>query len=212
MRAQLGTPVRTRDDKAIGPVEWLLISPETRAVKSLGVRHGHIRDTVVKIPLKAIKVDPEMDHLIADADEESVKNLFHPARANGDETLNGEAVAASTGGGVFPADSLVPKPHEAAMAHMHTELQEMEHMADVDVVMVGDGSDVFTKNTHQVGEVDQVRFDVTTGQVLSIVIKAGIFHHQSFELPGDLIAGVDDGAVYLNVDREAVKQHILAAS
>lgn len=211
MRAQLGTPVRTRDDKSLGPVEWLLVDPETRAVKSIGVRHSRIRDYAVKVPLEEIRVSPSLDHLIAEIDEAETRDLTHPTRREESESLAGEAVAASSGAGVWPADTFVSKRREPGSVPMHTELEEMVNMVDTDVVVVGQGSDVYSNNMHHVGEIEQMRFETHTGQILSIEIKGGFLHHQAFELPGEFVAGIDEGSVYLNIDRDNVKKHILNA-
>lgn len=209
MRAQLGTPVRSRDDKPLGHVEWVLVEPESRVVKSIGVRHGLIRDYVVKIPLDEIRVGPSLDHLIANIDEVRAERLPQPGRRDESEARAGEAVSASTPGAVWPADTFINRRPQPATVPMHTEYQEMSHMLDADVVVLGDGSDVYAKDMHHAGGVDQIRFETHSGQILSIIVRAGVFHHREFELPGELIGGVDEGAIYLNVDRDAVKQHIL---
>ena len=212
MRAQLGTPVRTRDDKALGAVEWLLVDPNTRTVKSIGVRHGRIRENAVKVPLDEIRVSPSLDHLIANIDEVDTQHLTHATQREEAESLAGEAVSASSVAGVWPADTFVAKRRVPGSVPMHTELEEMVSMVDADVVVLGEGSDVYSKNMHHVGEVEQMRFETHTGQLLSIEIKRGFLHHQEFELPGEFVAGIDEGSIYLNVDRDDVKKRLLGAA
>lgn len=208
MRAQLGTTVRTRDDKLLGPIEWLLVDPDTREVKSIGVRHGHFQDHAVKLPLKHVRVSREVDALIANIDEADTRRL-----AQGDlreETVmdDAEAVSAFSGGTVWPVDNIVPKPREPRSAPTHTEFDEMIHMADTDVIVLGEGSDVYSKSMHHVGEIAQIRFETHTGQLLSVEMKRGFLHHVEYELPKEFIAGVDEGAVYLNVELDDIKSHI----
>ncbi len=212
MRAELGTPVRSRDDKALGHIEWVLVDPDTKLVKSIGVRHGIIRDNGIRIPLTRIQVSPELDHLIAGIDEASTRHVTHTTSPDVEAMPDGAAVAASTGGGVFPADSFVTKRREPGMPEHRSELAEMVHMVDTDVVVLGDGSDVYTKNMHHIGEIAQIRFETHTGQLLSLVIKRGIFHQQEFELPAEMIAGVDVGSVYLNVHHDVVKERVLSGT
>ncbi len=212
MRAELGTPVRSRDDKALGHIEWLLVDPETKLVKSIGVRHGIIRDRGIRISLSQVRVSPELDHLIANIDEEKTQHLSHAAPHDLEAMPDGAAVAASTASGVFPADSFITKRPAPGMPGPHSELSEMVRMVDTDVIVLGDGSDVYTKNMKHIGELEQLRFETHTGQLLSLVIKRGIFHHQEFELPGEMIGGVDVGSVYLNVDRDVVKDHVLSGT
>lgn len=212
MRAQLGTPVRSRDDKALGSVEWILVDPETRTVMSIGVRHGWIRSNAIKLPLEEIKISPALDHLIANIDEIDTRHLTHATVSDESELPAGTAVAASAGGGVWPADTFASKRRQTASIPMHSELEEMVRMVDTDVIVLGEGSSVYTKNMNHVGDIEQLRFDTRTGQVLSLEIKGGFLHHLAFELPGEFIAGVDEGSVFLNVDRDEVKRHILEAS
>jgi uncharacterized protein YrrD len=209
MRAELGTNVRSRDDKPLGSIEWVLVDPDTRMAKSIGVRHGIIREHAVKIPLHEVHPAKSLDHLVAEVDEASTRHLTKATVHAEDAFPDGEAVAASTSGGVFPADAFVTKRREAGVTLPHSELSDMVHMVDADVVVLGDGSDVYTKNMHHIGELEQIRFEAHTGQLLSIVIKRGVLHHQEFELPGELIGGVDEGSIYLNVDRDEVREHIL---
>ncbi len=209
MRAQLGTHVRTRDDKDLGAVEWVLVDPETLAVKSLGVRHGHIREHAVKIPLEEISVSPNQENLVAAIDEAQTRNLTHRSAHDQTGIDTGDAVAASVGGGVWPANAFATKRRDTSAAPLHTELQEMVDMVNSDVVVLGDGSDVYSKDMKHVGEIEQVRFETHTGQLLSLGMKGGFLHHREFELPGDFIGGADEGSVYLTLDHEDVKQHIL---
>ncbi len=209
MRAQLGTHVRTRDDKDLGVVEWVLVDPERLAVTSLGVRHGHIREHAVKIPLEEISVSPDQESLIAAIDEADTRALTH--RSDGDHPgiVNGDAVAASVGGGVWPANAFAAKRRDPEATPLHSELQEMVDMVNSDVVVLGDGSDVYDKDMKHVGEIEQIRFETHTGQVLSLEMKGGFLHHTEFELPGEIIGGVDEGSIYLTLDHEDVKKHIL---
>lgn len=209
MRAQLGTHVRTRDDKDLGSVEWVLVDPQTREVKSLGVRHGLIREHAVKIPLDEISISPNQEYLIAAIDEADTHQLTHRTAHEQPGMVTGDAVAASVGGGVWPANAFASKRRDAAATSVHSELQEMSDMLNADVVILGDGSDVFSKDMKHVGEIEQVRFETHTGQLLSLEMKAGFLHHREFELTGDLIEGVDEGSVYLTLNQDEVKQHIL---
>jgi uncharacterized protein YrrD len=208
MRAHLGTPVRSRDDKDLGHIEWVLVDPGTRSVKSVGIRHGRIREHAIKVPLDELTVNPGMDSLMANIDEEQTHHLTHATARDESESRAGEAVAASTGGGVWPADTFVTKRRQPETVPLHSEFKDMVNMHDSDVVVLGEGSDVFTKNMQHVGEINQIRFDTHMGQLLSIEVKRGHLHHQEFELPGEYIAGIDEGSIYLSVDRDDVLQHI----
>ncbi len=209
LRAQLGTHVRTRDDKELGTVEWVLVDPETRAVKSLGVRHGRIREHAVKIPLEEISVSPNQEHLIAAIDEADTHHLTHRTAHQQPGIVNGEAVAASVGGGVWPANAFTSKRRDPEAGPLQSELQEMVDMVNTDVVVLGDGSDVYSKDMKHVGEIEQIRFETHTGQLLSLEMKGGFLHHREFELPREFIGGVDEGSIYLTLNHEDVKQHIL---
>jgi sporulation protein YlmC with PRC-barrel domain len=162
--------------------------------------------------LDQLKISPGLDYLIANVDEMETRNLTHANVSDESELPAGTAVAASAGGGVWPADTFASKRRETSTVPMHSELEEMVSMVDTDVIVLGEGSDVYTKNMHHVGELEQLRFDTRTGQLLGLEIKGGFLHHSAFELPGEFIAGLDEGSIYLNVDKEEVKPHILEAS
>lgn len=209
VRAQLGTHVRTRDDKDLGSVEWVLVDPETREVKSLGVRHGYIREHAVKIPLEEISVSPNQEYLIAAIDEADTHNLTHRTAHEQPGMVTGDAVAASVGGGVWPANAFATKRRDADAGLVHSELREMTEMLNADVVILGEGSDVFSKDLKHIGEIEQIRYETHTGQLLSLEMKGGFLHHREFELPGELIDGLDEGSVYLSLNHDDLKQHIL---
>lgn len=212
MRAELGSPVRSRDDKALGHIEWVMVDPDTKLVKSIGVRHGLSRDHGIKLPLAQMRVSPELDHLIANVDEMSTRHLSQVKAHDLDVVPDGAAVPASNSGGVFPVDSLVTKRPEQGMKGSHSELVDIERMVDTGEVVLGNGSEVFTKNMQHIGDLAQIRFETRTGQLLSLVIKGGAFHHREFDLPGEMIGGVDVGSIYLNVDRDVVKEHALSGA
>src|SRR5207244_3450470 len=85
-----------------------------------------------------------------------------------------------------------------------TETEAENHPHGTPVV-IEKGSAVYSSDDHQIGEVHEVAFDVSTGRPLLLVVRSGLIVHSDTQVPADLIQEVNDGLVRLNVTLEQFK-------
>jgi sporulation protein YlmC with PRC-barrel domain len=73
--------------------------------------------------------------------------------------------------------------------------------------VVKEGSAVRRRDGQTVGHVHQLTFDQHSGRLTRLVVRAGLFWSEERELPTSLIAGVDDGVIYLAVTADELTAH-----
>jgi sporulation protein YlmC with PRC-barrel domain len=105
----------------------------------------------------------------------------------------------------FPA--FVANTTEGPLGQTDNADEEAIHQQlDQENAVIKAGDKVMAMDGQTVGEVADVLFDAETGRAVRIVVRQGFLFTEDVELPGEMIADVDDGVVYLNVDGEAAKQ------
>jgi sporulation protein YlmC with PRC-barrel domain len=77
---------------------------------------------------------------------------------------------------------------------------------------IGRGMEVESSDGHEVGSVDALETDPTSGDVTGFVVKHGFLFSQDTHMPMTDTSGVRDGKVILNVTKDQVKDRENASS
>ncbi len=219
MRVHLDDPVRSRDGQDLGKIKHLVLDPHNGYVKSVVIEKGHLLVDDVAMPLNALAgwrdaavfITYTADEVKAMPrfDSQQYKPLppdyFEPAARYG------------YGGVVWPLNSAFPPftsggyplaaPWLPVLSSPLSPREEAERQAqDRDNAVIEAGNDVISADGHKVGEVYVLTFDTNDGKPLSLIIRRGLLFHEDIALPAQTIGSVDDGVVYLNVDRECIAQ------
>lgn len=89
---------------------------------------------------------------------------------------------------------------EIALSPPPTVAEHLRRQDETNVV-ISEGDDVFSQDGERIGEVHRIAFDSDTGRPTRLVVRTGLLFSHDLELPADAIASVDDGVVYLSLDK-----------
>jgi hypothetical protein len=80
------------------------------------------------------------------------------------------------------------------------EIAEALRRQDVENALISEGGDVKGRDGQKIGTLHHLTFDPETNQLARFVVRSGFIFTEDTELPASLIAGIDDGVIYLTVD------------
>jgi uncharacterized protein YrrD len=216
MQVALGAKVRTADGKQIGSIDKLILEPDSGDIRAIVVQKGLLFKDDIEIELDGI-VGQDGDVVQVRYTEKQLGDLprfsqdsyttpppeFHGRYA--DQFGPTETTLLWPAGGAA-------SPHTAlygteATGDVGDEISAMHLEQDISSAVIEEGSEVRSRDDEKVGSVHRAVFDPATGRPSALVVRKGFLFTEDVELPASLIASVDDGVVYLNVDKEAVRQH-----
>jgi sporulation protein YlmC with PRC-barrel domain len=223
MNVQLGQRVVTRDGKNLGHIKFMIFDPEQETVKSIVVEKGLLLKDDVEIPTEELSA-AKGEELICARSAAEVEDLprFHEDLY----TVPPEGIFGTAG---VPAGALWPAaypptgyvggyPYQAAFPAFvlgdpnrppdYSEEEAIHRRLDQENAVIKAGDKVVASDGETVGEVVNVLFQAETGRPLRLVVRKGFLFTEDAELPGEVIAGVDDGVVYLNVDAQRAKMGV----
>jgi sporulation protein YlmC with PRC-barrel domain len=213
MRVELGTEVRTRDGKDVGKIEKLILNPQTGDVTAAVVRKGFILTDDVEIPIEALEAGREGEaRLTYSAEEVDKLPRFMEANYTSPSPDFTPPIGYAPGGLLWPASYPVGVPAAGADYGYDVdratadELDASRRDRDYMSAIIDEGSDVMSRDGEKVGDVHRVSVDTATGRPISFVVRKGFLFTEDLELPASLIESVDDGVVYLNVDKDHVAE------
>lgn len=219
MRVELGAEVRTRDGQIVGKIKHLIVEPETNTVMAVVIEKGFLFTDDVEVLLEELHygVDGRIE---LSCTKEEYDQLSRFDRSKYSDRPPPNAILAGfppvgvlwNATGPFPlgyagAGGYPPTLVEAEMAENAPEFAENDdtHPNHGVPVVIEKGSSVYSADDHQIGEVQEVAFDVSTGRPISLVVRSGLIVHSDTQVPAELIQEVEDGQVRLNVTLEQFK-------
>jgi uncharacterized protein YrrD len=219
MRVHLGDPVRSQDGQDLGAIKHLVLDPNNGYVKCVVIEKGHVLVDDVEMPLNALArwqdgavfvgyTEDEvkaMPRFNAQQYEPLPPDYFEPEARYG------------YGGVIWPMTNSFPPftaggyplaaPWLPVLAGPLSPRNEKSRTAiDRNNAVIEAGDDVISADGHNVGEVHTLTFDTDNGKPLSLVVRRGILFHEDIALPAQTIASVDDGVVFLNVERAHIAE------
>jgi len=218
MQLNLGQHILSSDSQDVGTIKHFILDPATIQVKAFVIEKGWLLSDDIEIPLEAAQ-EKGGEEVTVGYTADQVKNL-----PRFDETLYTSAppeLADSLLG--YPAGSLLwpathafppfstagyPSPVPAVppidrniAPPMPPEVQDRLRQLDDSNAVISAGDEVLSRDGEKVGEVQNVAFDSVTGRPTHLTLRKGWLFHKDWELPADTIASVDDGVVYLKLNK-----------
>lgn len=220
MRLELGDTVRTSDGQEAGTLDRLVLDPTYVAVKTVVLRKGVLLGRSVEVPLNLLDTTteetPRLTYTAAQLDDlpeftEGSYTTQPPVEYNTPfnnpaERLSWPLGAGAVGSGFAANGPLVstgnglPAATGAEMLDQATsaEVREAWRKQDAQNAVLGASSDVRSRDDEKLGTIHGLIVDPLSGQVTRLVLHKGLLGGEEIELPGELIARVDDDVVYLS--------------
>lgn len=203
MQIELGAHVRSSDDHDVGRIAWLILDPATGQVKTAVIEKGFLLVDDIEIPLDAF----------TEVEGGAARLRFTAKEVEGLPRFDQNQYAVPTPdyitawGWPDSAGLLTPVyPLPGPLLASEIEMGERTER-DLANAVIQEGSEVYSADGEKVGEVHAVAFDAATGRTVSLVVRSGFLFTHDTELPGDVIASVDDQVVYLSLTKDQVRQH-----
>ncbi len=217
MRVELGQHIKDREGNDVGRVQYLILDPDTRNVKTVVVERGFLFKDDIEIPLEHLQTAPDdaihVDRSAQEIDRYPRFDRGAYSNAPADFVPAGYPPMGLLWPGAYPSAATpnaygYPVVAAGILADNTTSDTGAPNRTDQTRIaeerrnaVITEGSDVVTRDGQKVGEVGQVAFDASTGRPLGLTVRRGFLFTKDTEIPGSLIASVDDETVYLNVDR-----------
>lgn len=212
MRISIGDEVRTIDGHHAGNIDKLILDPTTRDVKRAVLRKGTLFPHDVEVPLDALERRTD-GQAILNRTRDQLQDLpeFNEAEytewPSMRETPWGYPSAALLWPAAYPFPSVPYEAPDRAALEVGREVEEAHRRFELENAVIDQGSDVISRDGQKVGEVDRLSVDTESGRPVAVVVRRGFIFTKDVSIPGDAIAAVENGAVYLNVDADYVSSH-----
>jgi sporulation protein YlmC with PRC-barrel domain len=198
MRIDLNAKVRTSDGHEAGNVHRVLVDPSTERITGFVVSTSRLlgRDVIVGEDAFA-QAGPEGDVITLDLTKRELDT--QPTFDEGDYVIPPAGWAGPNLGYAIPPESFL-WPADSALADVGERSRPS----------IKKGDTVKDRDGDPVGTVEDIRFDEKTGEVLSVIVKAGAGLERLFgggkvaEISRDDILRIAEGEVRLGVDREEI--------
>jgi sporulation protein YlmC with PRC-barrel domain len=223
MRVDLDAKVRTRDGDEAGSVQAAVIDPHTNEVTDFVVSTGGWLGKDVLVPREEIdRASEDGDAIRLDLTKAELEALpayvsdsYMPPPA-GWALPAGYAFGTGAGGFLWPAGYFPPMSYSGATspapapagAGVPAGQQAAVGVESADEVSVDKGALVLDAAGHDIGVVDDVRFDAQTGRLSGLVIRVGSAFRTLFgggdtvEIGAEGLSRVGDGVVHLRVTKQ----------
>jgi uncharacterized protein YrrD len=211
MRVELDAKVRTRDGQAAGSVQRAIIDPQANEVSEFVVSTGGLFGHDVLVPRERLEsASREGDSIRLDLTKEELKDLpeFAPARYTAPEPgwIPPSGYGYPLGSMLWPVGYVYAEESVAGRARVEAET---EGDAEANVwPTIDKGTIVRDRAGEQIGVVDDVRFDASSGRLEGLDVRAG-GAIETFFGGGDILAiarsqieRVDEGVVYLRAHKD----------
>jgi sporulation protein YlmC with PRC-barrel domain len=226
MQVRLGDEVITRDGKNVGKIDKLILDPKDHTIRAAVVRKGvfFTDDVEIRLDLLEVERDGEVRLLCTEDEYERLPKFYESSYTTSPPPGYAAPYDYPLGGFVWPGGGVYPVVGAPLPAYpLGTEATDPEIGADRDAqqilreqdlrnAVIDEGSDVKGIDGEKIGELHSLTFDPDTGHLTSFVVRKGFLFTQDHRLPADLISSVDDGVVYLKLDKEQLEQRLLRAA
>lgn len=203
MRATFGARVVSSDGQEIGTVDRLILDPASGDLKAVAVRQGLFLRHDIEVPIAALQAgEGGALRLAVPAAEAHAFQPFDEARYTAASESFAPRYAVPPANVLTPIDPIygVTINEDAARAiEVSAEYGPALTADDLENAVVGEGSEVRSRDGDKVGDLHEVVFDAASGRPARFTLRRGLFHGERLALPAALIAGVDDGALTLTV-------------
>lgn len=185
MNIEIGARVRTRDDADVGEVHRVVVDLEQEAVASIVVLKGRLLSRDILVPLEYVER--------ADEDGLSLRLTTDELDELPDFAYN-EIMSP-------PPTWAFPLPYPGGAVYVPVSQRERLGGNQIDLTP---GTKVWATDG-EIGEVDQVEIDATSGQVEAFWVgSGGVFGHD-LRIPAEWVEGLGEDGVSLAASRADVE-------
>jgi sporulation protein YlmC with PRC-barrel domain len=172
MRMELDAKVRASDGEDIGHIDRAVVDPQTNEVTDIVVRTGAIFGRDILVPREDIErgnQDDDVITLMLTKDEleklpDYVAEQFGPPASTW----------AAPDGYSFPSSGYIwPIAVDPMMGGMPIMIPDDQNMEEPDSVTLTKGALVLDRHGDDIGVIDDLRFDATTGNLQGFVLRVG---------------------------------------
>jgi uncharacterized protein YrrD len=219
MRVELGAEVRTTDNQVVGKIKHLIMEPGSGSVRAVVIEKGFLLTDDVEVPLERLHygVDNRIE-LNCTKDEYDRLPRFDRSRYTDRPPANIVLAGFPPVGVLWNSPSAPYATGMAAGYPLMEATDTAENQPEVNEgethlhghgtpVVIEKGSAVYSSDDHQIGDVQEVAFDVSTGRPLLLVVRSGLIVHNDTQIPAELIQEVSDAEVRLNVTLDEFKRN-----
>jgi sporulation protein YlmC with PRC-barrel domain len=217
MRVELGSEVRTTDGQVVGRIKHLIMEPENVNVRAVVIEKGLLLPDDVEVDLSRLNygIDQRIE-LNCTKEEYDRLPRFDRSKYTDRPPTNLVLAGFPPVGVLWNVPSAypmsysetgpIPAPTDTSIGGTPDSAAGSAYPAHSTPVVIEKGSGVYSSDDHQIGEVHEVTFDVSTGRPILLVIRSGLIVHSDTQIPAELIREVGDGEVRLNVTLDQFKQ------
>lgn len=218
MRVDLDAKVVARDGEELGSVDRAIFDPRANEVTHFAIGTGGLFGFDVLVPVSAIEAARrDGDAIRLDLTKDEVERLppYVPVNYSTPPpgwTYTGAYGFGAYGGYVWPMAGFPVTGHIPPESYPPERRERQEAAAREPVEpSIGKGAIVYDRDGEDVGVVDDVRIDATSGELLGVVVRVGGFIRtligggDSVSIGGAAIGSVGHGAVYLRVSKEEIE-------
>jgi uncharacterized protein YrrD len=187
MEFKKDTDVFTAHDEQVGQIDRVVIDPRTKEITHVVVRKGWLFTEDKVVPIEMIG-GATQERVTLSQDVSDLQNL-----PDFEEThylpLNEAGV---------PRTSTTPK-HYVPRTYWYPQVVETEQHIPEGTIALKEGAKVITAEGDQVGNIEELVIDSTTGRVTHLVISQGLLFKERKLVPSDWINTVEEDEVHLVV-------------
>jgi sporulation protein YlmC with PRC-barrel domain len=215
MNVRTGQHVHTADGVDMGGIKYLVMDPETERVQSVVVEQGRVLPRDVEVPVEELHGEGDgplfirLDEAQVEALPQFNKDAYTtpPSNPAADTPLpmvgvlwpTSYSVGGYTAG--FPARAWPAVLTTDDSPDDNSERREIREELGQANAVLKEGDDVISDDGEKVGVVGSIVFDAPTGRAVKFIVRKGWLIKEDVELPAEAVSGVDDGVVYLRLDR-----------
>jgi ferritin-like metal-binding protein YciE/uncharacterized protein YrrD len=210
MAVEVGARVRSSDGQDIGTVDRLIFDPGWNRVKAAVIRKGMLLQRAVEVPISAFRQTLD-GGLSINLTADEVDNLpeFHEADYTAPPADYALPDGMTPGSLYWPAGTIMGPPRNIPLmgpdvvtrpdSDVESEVRSALSRQALENAVIGKGSTVTASDGKNVGKVEDMAFDATTGELTGLLVRSGLLAHKDQSIDPSLIADVDEGVVYLKV-------------
>jgi sporulation protein YlmC with PRC-barrel domain len=214
MAIRLNEQVYTSDGYVAGTVDKVILEVSSGEVEKVLIREGTLLPHDVEVALADIHEDHE-GKLRLTLDSTQLHHLprFHEAGYSTPPPDVALAVDYDRERVLFPygwvGGPITGQPPAIPTASdLPPEVVESLNEADVQEALIEAGSAIRSHDGDKVGELARLTFTEDEGRLASLVIRQGFLFPKEHELPGNLVASVNSGEIFLKLTRAEVAKLI----
>ena len=203
-KLQLGAKIVGANEEDLGNVKFLVARPNSDQITHLVIEKGILDYRQVVVPVDKVKAAPEEDGVIhLNLTKDQLEQLPDFIERDYSQTLD----SMHNSGILYP---LVESP-DPATSYM-TNFEALPYTEKVNVpsnsLIIEKGAGVEALDGH-IGKIKEVQFDPTNESITGFTVEKGLFFHEDFYVPVNLVKSASLEGVFLTVHKKDLQPETL---